>query len=64
MTNIWRKNYKESITVEDAIELGISALKKAVDAKLSPENVDISYIEVKTKKSVAVSDKDVAKYLK
>ncbi|MEK6979443.1 MAG: archaeal proteasome endopeptidase complex subunit alpha [Candidatus Micrarchaeota archaeon] len=58
------KNYKESITVEDAIELGISALKKAVDAKLSPENVDISYIEVKTKKSVAVSDKDVAKYLK
>lgn len=58
------KNYKESITVEDAIELGISALKKSVDAKLSPENVDISYIDVKTKKSVAISDKDVAKYLK
>ena len=58
------KNYKESITVEDAIELGISALRKSVDAKLSPENVDISYIDVKTRKSVAVSDKDVAKYLK
>ncbi|HIH22979.1 TPA: archaeal proteasome endopeptidase complex subunit alpha [Candidatus Micrarchaeota archaeon] len=58
------KNYKESITVEDAIELGISALRKSVDAKLSPENVDISYIDVKTRKSIAVSDKDVAKYLK
>ncbi|MBI2079450.1 hypothetical protein HYT84_01690 [Candidatus Micrarchaeota archaeon] len=58
------KNYKETMTVEDVISLGITALKKNVEAKLTADNVEVSYVDTKVKKIIALSDKEIAKYLK
>ena len=62
--DILDKYYKESMTLEDAISLGVTALKKTQEQKLQPENVEISYISKETKKFTSLEDKEVAKYLK
>ena len=61
---ILEKNYKDSITLEDAVKLGIDALKKTQEEKLAPENVEISTISTVDRKCISLSDKEIAKYLK
>ncbi len=61
---ILEKGYKDSMTVEAAIDLAVGALRKTHEEKLLPENVEISYCDMKTKKFVELSDKEIAKYLK
>ena len=58
------KNYKEGILLDDAIDLGISALRKTAETKLTPDNVEVSCIDTKTKRVRQLSDKEIAKYLK
>ncbi len=58
------KGYKEDLTLEEVIVLGVNALKKTSEEKLQPENVEVSYIEGKGKKFVMLTDKEIAKYLK
>ncbi len=58
------KHYRETMTVDEAIHLCVSALKKTQDQKLQPENVEISYISVGNPVSVSLENKEVAKYLK
>ncbi len=38
------KNYKESMSIDDAINLGISIIKKVQEGKLDENNVDISTV--------------------
>lgn len=61
---ILEKNYKESITIEDAIKIGVDALKTTQQEKLQPENIEITYITMKNKKCVSLTDKEIAKLLK
>lgn len=61
---ILEKHYKESISLDEAIALGVKALKKTQPEKLLPQNVEISYIRSSDKKYICLEDKDVAKYLK
>ncbi|VVC04520.1 Proteasome subunit alpha [Candidatus Bilamarchaeum dharawalense] len=56
--------YDEKMSIDDSIRLCIEALKKTQEAKLLQENVEISYVTVKSKKCVSLPDKDVGKYLK
>jgi proteasome alpha subunit len=56
--------YDEKLTLDEAIKLCLDALRSTQDQKLQPENVEISYVPVKTKKCITLQDKDVAKYLK
>jgi proteasome alpha subunit len=58
------KNYKETMSVDEVIVLAIDALRKTQEEKLQSENVEISYIDIATKKCVCLTDKEVAKYLK
>ena len=58
------KSYKETMGLDEAIPLAIDALKKTVEEKLQAENIEISYVDTKSKKCVCLSDKEVAKYLK
>jgi proteasome alpha subunit len=58
------KKYKDSISTEEAIKLGIDALKKNQEEAITQENVEISYITMATKKCVTLSDKEVGKYVK
>ncbi len=61
---ILEKNYKNSMTIDEAIALAIMSLKKTNEEKLMPENMEISYINIKTKKCIMLNEKDIAKYLK
>lgn len=61
---IIEKGYKENMSLGDAIALALGALKKTSEDKLQPENVEISYIDGTNKKFVAMSEKEIAKYLK
>lgn len=58
------KNFKETISVDDAIKIAMDAIKSTQDEKVVPENIEISYVPMKTKKMVSLSDKEIAKYLK
>ncbi|MEK6982166.1 MAG: archaeal proteasome endopeptidase complex subunit alpha [Candidatus Micrarchaeota archaeon] len=61
---ILEKSYKDTMTLEEVVVLGVDALKKTQEEKISPENVEISIIDTKTKKFSCLTDKEVAKYLK
>ena len=58
------KGYRDSITLEEAIKLALDAIKATHEEKLQPENIEITHISMKTKKYVALNDKEIAKYLK
>jgi proteasome alpha subunit len=58
------KNFKETISVDDAIKIAMDAIKSTQEEKIVPENIEISYVPMKTKKMVSLSDKEIAKYLK
>ncbi|MEW6722646.1 MAG: archaeal proteasome endopeptidase complex subunit alpha [Candidatus Micrarchaeota archaeon] len=56
--------YDEKLIMDDAIKLCVDSLRKTQEEKLLPENVEISYVTVKSKKCVSLPDKEVSKYLK
>jgi proteasome alpha subunit len=62
--DILEKNYKDTLTVEEAIKIALESIRTTQEEKLQSENVEISYIPSKTKKALTLSDKEVAKYLK
>ncbi|MDD5172190.1 MAG: archaeal proteasome endopeptidase complex subunit alpha [Candidatus ainarchaeum sp.] len=56
--------YDEKLTLDESIKLCVDALRKTQEEKLQQENVEISYVTVKAKKTITLPDKDVGKYLK
>lgn len=58
------KNYRETITLDEAITLAINALKKTQEEKLAPENMEVLCISSKTKKCESLNEKEITKYLK
>jgi len=62
--DLLEKNYKDTLTMEDAIKLALEAIRTTQEEKLQAENVEISYIPLKGKKSMTLTDKEVGKYLK
>ncbi|MFH2105626.1 MAG: archaeal proteasome endopeptidase complex subunit alpha [Candidatus Micrarchaeota archaeon] len=61
---ILEKHYKETMAIDDAIGLAVMALKKTREDTLVPDNMEIGYADIKTKKFVNLSAKEIAKYLK
>lgn len=62
--DILEKNYKDTLTVEEAIKIALESIRATQDEKLQAENVEISYIPVKSKKALTLADKEIVKYLK
>jgi proteasome alpha subunit len=56
--------YDEKMTLDDAIRTCVDALRKTQESKLLQENVEISYVTMKSKKCISLPDKEVGKYLK
>ncbi len=56
------KDYKDDMTVEDAIGLGVSIVKKVNEKKLTEDNVDISVIKADTGYRMLTSQ-EISKYL-
>ncbi len=59
---ILNKDYKETITCEEAIKLAVSALKKVLGKEFSVDRIDGAFISSKDKKFVRLSREQINKY--
>ena len=61
----FEKEYKQTLTQDEAIALAIKAIKKSSsDIKLSPETIEIAIATMKNKEFTILSLKEVEKHLK
>ncbi|MFC1728150.1 archaeal proteasome endopeptidase complex subunit alpha [Nanoarchaeota archaeon] len=56
---ILQKEYKESLTIKDALELAIKALITVVDEKISAERLDCAYIDTTKRKFTKFSKAEI-----
>ncbi len=61
---ILRNEYREDLTLEEAVKLAIKCLKKALQARDEQVRVKISTIPTATKTYRTLSDEELGKYLK
>lgn len=61
---VFEKNYKETMSVDDLIKLSIKALKKSEERPLTTFNIEIAYATMKNKKFEMLKESDIKKYLK
>ena len=59
---ILNKDYKETITCEEAIKLAVSALKKVLGKEFSLDRIDGAFISSKDKKFIRLSRDQINKY--
>ncbi len=52
------KNYKQNMSLKECLKLGVQALKKSIEKKLTPDCLEICYIN-KTKKINYLSEKEI-----
>ncbi len=57
------KEYKDGMTLEDGVKLGIKALKKVVEDKITPSLVDIALIRADDHKVHVLNKQEKAKWL-
>ncbi|MEM4336910.1 MAG: archaeal proteasome endopeptidase complex subunit alpha [Candidatus Woesearchaeota archaeon] len=58
---VLKKEYKETMSVEDSIKLGIKAIVKVLGKEANSERIDAAYIKVDNKKFSRVEKKEVEK---
>ncbi len=61
-TEILVKEYKDNMSIEDAIMLGVKILKKISEEKLSKDSLDIGYIQQGSEYRLLTQD-EIVKYL-
>lgn len=64
MLDILHKEYKEDITIEQAIKLVMNSLAKLIDKDFNTDRIDAAYIKSENKKIVKLSSQDLNKHLK
>ena len=60
---VLEKQYKDELTMEEAIALSIEALKAAVQREISIENLKIAIVPKDKKQFRVINDLEVQKYL-
>ncbi len=60
---LFEKEYKEGLSMDEAIKLGMKGMKKAVEEKLTPKIVDVVKIDSKKKKVTQLTESEIAKYI-
>jgi len=58
------ENYKDNITIEDGIKMGIATLKEVLGKKFGKERIDIAIVPVATKLYKKLTHTEIDKYLK
>ncbi|MFT7616029.1 MAG: proteasome alpha subunit [Candidatus Woesearchaeota archaeon] len=59
---IFQKEYKDSMTVDDCIKLGLKVLKKIVGDDFDLKRIDCAFIKTAEKKFTRVLEKDLVSY--
>ncbi len=62
--DILNKEYKDNMTLDQALKLAMSALKRTLGDGFSIDRIDGAYIDVKDKKFIRYSREDLSKALK
>ncbi|ADC64479.1 proteasome endopeptidase complex, alpha subunit [Ferroglobus placidus DSM 10642] len=60
----FEKEYREDLTLDEAIIHGLIAMKKAIEADLMPEGIEIGIVRVEDKKFRELSVEEIAEYIK
>ena len=60
---IFEEQYKEDLSIEDAIELAITAINEATEHDTTSDNVEIAVIKKEDGKYVKLSKDDVTSYI-
>ncbi len=60
---VFEENYKEDMTINEAIDLALDAVYDATEGKTTAESVEIAVIDKETKKYRKISDEEVAKHV-
>jgi proteasome alpha subunit len=60
---ILKKEYREDLTLQDAIRLGLKALYKALEKDFNIERVDGAYIKISEKKFRKLSRNEIERYI-
>ncbi len=61
---ILHKEYKETITTDEALKLSVKALIKALDKEFSPERLDAAVIKTEDKKYTKIAQSTIEKVFK
>jgi len=61
-SDILVKEYKDNMPLDEAISLGVKIIKKVTDTKVTPDNLDVGYIEDGHEFTILNSD-EISKYL-
>ena len=64
LTEILHTNYKDTITIEEALKIVIKAMAKLIDKDFNTDRLDATYIKKDKKKIVKLSAEQLKKYLK
>ncbi|MGB9854174.1 MAG: archaeal proteasome endopeptidase complex subunit alpha [Candidatus Bathyarchaeales archaeon] len=62
--SILKEEYRENISLEDAVKLGVKCLVKALEARQLPPRIKIAVIPSATKKMEMLSEEKVEEYVK
>ena len=60
--DVLKKGYKQDMSIEDAVSLGLKALKEIRKEEFDIEKIDCSVIPADTKKYTKIAGKDLQKY--
>ncbi|MBN1502864.1 archaeal proteasome endopeptidase complex subunit alpha [Candidatus Woesearchaeota archaeon] len=58
------KEYKESMSIDEGLKLGISAIKKTLNSNFNSDRIDAAYISIKDKRFERVSKNKITEILK
>jgi len=62
--NILKEEYRENMSLEETIKLGVKCLVKALEARQLPPRIKIAVIQSATKKLELLSDEKIEEYVK
>lgn len=60
---VLQDQFRDEITLDEAVALAADAIKEAAEETLTPENMNIATISASTKQFTSLSDEEVKKYL-
>jgi proteasome alpha subunit len=62
--NVLREEYRDNLTLEEAIKLGVKCLIKSMQARGEQPRIKISIVPASTRRFTMLSDEEVEKYIK
>ena len=64
VTEFFERRYDEKLSLDDTILLTLEALRMVIEGELSPDNVEMAVIPVKTGRFEKLSSEELAKHIK